>query len=377
MTENDFEVLAVNPGSTSTKLGWYHGEEPLWSETIRHDPRQLAQYGKIAEQYSFRLSEVKTCLQRRGADLQRLSAIVGRGGIIDPLPSGTFYVDDKLVERLLSGKPWEHASNLGGVLARGIADPLGIPAYIVDPVSVDELEDEARVQGLPGFEKYSLNHVLNVKATMRRAAKELCVDWKQCNFIVAHMGGGFTICALKKGRLTDFYSGNSYGPLSPERAGSLPASSLVHLCFSGTWDRLTLKKKLAGGGGLMAWFGTSDAIEVKKRIATGDKQADKVWQAMICGVAEAIGMMAAALSGDVKAILFTGGLANDSSLIASLTGMTEWIAPCLNYPGEDELKALAQGALRILCGTEQVQEYRPLPPFCLADLKPVNDGRKR
>ncbi|MCL2147709.1 MAG: butyrate kinase, partial [Synergistaceae bacterium] len=230
-----YSILAVNPGSTSTKIAWFQDEKPLWQENISHSNDELALFKNITDQFEYRLKSINDCVSQRGKSLSELSAVVGRGGIIDPIPSGTYSVDDVLLRRLRVGKPWEHASNLGGIIAHAIASPLGLPSYIVDPVSVDELDDVARITGLPELEKYSLVHALNVKATVRRAARDLNVKWDEANFVVAHLGGGCTICAHKAGKIVDTSGGNDSGPFSPERAGGLPARNLVEICFSGEY----------------------------------------------------------------------------------------------------------------------------------------------
>lgn len=353
-----FVILAINPGSTSTKAGLFDGAQALWTETVRHDPAEIAKFPSVSAQYDYRLEAIRKILREKGCDLGALSAVVGRGGIIDPIPGGTYAVDDFLRERLLSGKPWEHASNLGGVLARGIADPLKVPAYIVDPVSADEVMDIARVTGLPQVPRIVLNHNLNAKAVTRRAARDLGVDFLQKNFILVHLGGGFTICAIQGGRIIDFDSGSDTGPFSPERAGALPAIPAVELCFSGDYDERSFKKQIAGRSGMMAWFGTSDMREIARRASEGDAQVNLVRDAMIYRIGCSVGAMAAALKGCVEAVVFTGGIAYDSSLIAAVEGWVGWIAPCLVYPGEDEMKALAEGALRVLQGEEKAKDYR-------------------
>ena len=361
----NFKILALNPGSTSTKVGLFDGHQTVWTETVRHDPGELASFCSVSSQYDYRLDAIRTVLAQKQCRLEELSAVVGRGGIIDPIPGGTYAVDDFLRERLLTGKPWEHASNLGGVLARGIADPLGIPAYIVDPVSVDEVMDIARVTGLPQVPRIVLNHNLNVKAVARRAANDLGVGFEEKNFILVHLGGGFTICALERGRIIDFDSGSDAGPFSPERAGILPAVPVADMCFSGNYDERSFKKKIAGKSGMMAWFGTSDMREIERRAAS-EPQVRLVRDAMIYRIGCSIGIVAAALKGDVEAIVFTGGVAYDSQLVAEVEKWAGWIAPCLVYAGEDEMSALAEGALRVLVGEEQAKDYRA-SAFCPAE----------
>ena len=355
-----YSILAINPGSTSTKIAWFHDEKPLWQENISHSSDELAHFKNIADQFEYRLKSINDCVSKHENSFSELSAVVGRGGIIDPIPSGAYSVDEVLLKRLRVGKPWEHASNLGGIIARAIASPLGLPSYIVDPVSVDELDDVARIAGLPELEKYSLVHALNVKATVRRAARDLNVKWDEANFVVAHLGGGCTICAHKAGRIIDTSGGNDSGPFSPERAGGLPARNLVDICFSGKYTEQELKRKLAGKSGLTAYLGTSDLRIVHKVIEEGGDEGEKaslVFKAMVWQVAKEIGAQAVSLCGKVNAILFTGGIAHDSEFMKLVQERVGWIAPCLIYAGEDEMLALTQGALRVLRGEERVKSY--------------------
>ncbi len=351
------ELLVINPGSTSTKIAWYSDLEEKWTDVVSHDPATIASFHGVAAQYEFRMETIEKAMEAKGYSLDDLDGVVGRGGIIDPIPGGTYGVDDVLLERLKSGKPWDHASNLGGILARAIASVRGIPAMIVDPVSVDELSDVARLTGLPELPKVSLNHALNVKATVRRASRELGLDWTKENYVVVHIGGGMTICAHSQGRLVDFDSGNEYGPFSPERAGGLPAGDLVSLCFQGTMTLPELKKKLAGKGGVMAYLGTSDMREVARMAAEGDEKARLVRNAMSYGIGCSIGAMAAAMSGRVRAVIFTGGVSHDSQFVSSIQRKIQWVAPSLIYPGEGEMRALAEGALRVLTGEEKAKSY--------------------
>lgn len=351
------EILVINPGSTSTKIGWYSDLEERWSETVSHSPSEIGSFPTVASQYHFRMDTIERVLKDKGFSPDGLDGVVGRGGIIDPIPGGTYEVDQVLLERLKSGRPWEHASNLGGILAYAIGSKRAIPAMIVDPVSVDELWDVARLTGIPELAKISLNHALNVKATVRRCSRELGLDWTKENFIVVHLGGGLTICAHHEGRIVDFNSGNDFGPFSPERAGGLPADQLVKLCFNGGLTISQMKKKLTGQGGVMAYLGTKDMKEVSKKASEGDGKAILVRKAMAYGVSCSIGSMASALSGKVRGIIFTGGISNDSLFVSSIQQKVQWIAPAFVYPGEGEMKALAEGALRVLTGEEKAKSY--------------------
>lgn len=352
------EVLAINPGSTSTKIAWFAGEERVWQETVNHDPKEVSAFERVADQYEYRMKTISDAARSHGSDLDSLDAVVGRGGVLDPIPGGTYRVDDDLISDLRRGKPWEHASNLGGIIADAIASPRGIPAFIVDPVAVDELDDISRVTGLPEFTKRSLGHALNVKATVRRAAADLARPWDELDVIVAHLGGGITVCPHRHGRMIDTNNANEFGPFSPERAGGVPAGDLARLCYSGEYTMLDLRKRLVGNGGMKAYLGTSDMRDVSARVKKGDEQASLVYRAMALQISKEIGACAAALSGKVDAILLTGGVTHDSSFVELIISRVQWIAPVLIYPGEDEMAALAQGALRVLSGEEKALTYR-------------------
>ena len=351
------QVLAINPGSTSTKVGWFDDGVEVWHSTVTHDPAELAAFPTMADQFGFRMAAIEKACEEHGNHFSQLAAVVGRGGLLDPIPGGTYTVDSLMKAHLRRGKPWEHASNLGGILADAIATPLGIPALIVDPVAVDELDDVARVTGLPELPKRSLGHALNVKATVRRAARDLNGDWKTIDFVVAHLGGGITVCAHRQGRMVDINNANEFGPFSPERAGGLPAGDLARLCFSGRYTLQDLRKRLVGKGGLVAYTGESGVRKVKALSAGGDESAALAYRSMAFQVAKEIGACAAAMGGKVDAILLTGGVAHDSDFVGMVTKKIQWIAPVLLYPGEDELLALAEGAMRVLRKEETPLRY--------------------
>lgn len=270
------QVLAINPGSTSTKIAWYRDDEEVWRVTLSHCVEEIAAFSGVTEQSPFRLRMIEQAVAEEGADLDALRAVVGRGGIVDPIPGGTYGVDDLLLNHLRRGKPWEHASNLGGILAAAIAFPRNIPAYIVDPVAVDELEPVARITGLPELPKHSLAHALNIKATVRRAARDLGRNWREMNVVVVHLGGGISVCTHRAGRMVDLNNANESGCFSPERSGSVPVGDLVRLCFSGNYTMQDLRKKVAGAGGVMSYLGTSDLREVRRRITEGEDRKSVV-----------------------------------------------------------------------------------------------------
>ncbi|MDR2528637.1 MAG: butyrate kinase [Synergistaceae bacterium] len=359
-------VLSINPGSTSTKVARFQDETPVWNEIIRHTGEELASFGSVAEQFDFRLSTILKLIEEH-SDGEKTDAVVGRGGIIDPLPGGTFQVDRSLVERLKLGKPWEHPSNLGGILAEALASRWSVPAFIVDPVCVDEMIPEARIMGLPELPKPSFSHALNIKATVRRAAKDLGVSWDELRAVVAHMGGGVSVVAHSRGRIIDTSNGTDCGPFSPSRAGGLPVGEVAKLCYSGHCTEESLKRRFAGKAGLLAYVGTSDVREVRARIDGGDEKAALAYRAMAWQIAKEIAAQAtsvtdAAKGEKVDAVLFTGGIAYDSKFVRLVQERVQWIAPCLLYPGEDEMLALAQGALRALRGEERAKSYGDYAP---------------
>jgi butyrate kinase len=353
-----YSILAVNPGSTSTKVAAFRGEDAIWNETIRHSADELAVFASVTEQFGFRLQTIRHIVEEHGGG--KFDAVVGRGGIIDPLPGGTFRVDGPLIERLKLGKPWEHASNLGGILADALASPWNAPAFIVDPVCVDEMIPEAKITGLPELPKSSFSHALNTKATVRRAARDMNKAWDELCAVVVHLGGGVTVSAHRRGRIADTNNVNECGPFSPERAGGLPAGALARLCFSGRYTEKDVRRKAVGMGGLRAHLGTSDMREVLDIMAKGcerGKKAALLYRAMAWHIAKEIGAQAVSMGEKPDVILFTGGIAHDSEFVRLLQERVQWIAPCLVYPGEDEMLALAQGALRVLTGEEEPKSY--------------------
>ena len=351
-------VLVINPGSTSTKVAVFEGEKPLFTEVLRHDAEELKKFKKIVDQYEFRRDIVLNLLKEKEIPLSSLSAVVGRGGLIKSVPGGTYLVNEKMLHDLRIGLQGEHASNLGGILAYEIANPLGIPAFIVDPVVVDEMDDLARISGLPEIERKSIFHALNQKSVARKAASDLGKRYEDVNFIVVHLGGGISIGAHRRGRVVDVNNAlNGDGPFAPERAGGLPTQALVDMCFSGKFTLEEMLKKLAGKGGLVSHLGTNDARKVEKMIEEGDEHAKLIYEAMAYQIAKTIGEMATVLKGDVDAIILTGGLAYSKMLTEWVKERVSFIAPVKIYPGENEMEALALGALRVLRGEEKAKIY--------------------
>ena len=352
------KLLIINPGSTSTKIGVFEDEELLFEETLRHTTEEIAQYATIVDQKDFRKKIIMDFIASKGVKVEELAAVVGRGGMLKPIPGGTYPVSDDLLEDLKIGKQGQHASNLGGILAREIADSVNIPSFIVDPVVVDELQPLARYSGVPELPRTSVFHALNQKAVAKRYAKEIGKDYKDLNLIVVHMGGGVSVGAHKNGRIIDVFNAlDGDGAFSPERAGAVPPGALVKLCFSGKYDEKTIYKMLVGNGGFNAYLGTNDARVVEEKIKEGDKKAEEVYNAFIYQISKNIGAQAAVLEGKVDQIILTGGIAYSKLVVAEFTRKVSWIAPLTVYPGEDELLALAQGGLRVLNGEEEAMKY--------------------
>ncbi len=350
-------ILAINPGSTTTKVAIYNGEEKVFTKKIDHPRTELDKYHNIIDQYDYRLNLIVEWLREIGINTASLKATVGRGGMLRPIPAGTYLVTDIMIKDLKDCVGGEHASNLGGILAKGIADKEGIKSFIVDPVAVDEMDDIARISGMPDIQRKSQLHALNIKAVSHRYAHENNKSLNDINLIVAHLGGGISVAPLEKGRMTDVNNANEMGPFSPERTGQLPVGELVKMCYSGKYTYNEIKAKIKGKGGLVAYLGTNDAKEAEERANSGDEKAKLVFMAMAYQIAKEIGAMATALCGKVDAIVLTGGLAYSKTLTDKLQNMTKFIAPVVLYPGEDELEALNEGALRVLEGEEVEKIY--------------------
>ncbi|VWX33143.1 butyrate kinase [Exiguobacterium oxidotolerans] len=355
-------ILTINPGSTSTKIGIFEGTEQLFAKTLRHPAEAVG--GPLHAQLEIRRQVVLDVLAQEKIELKTLTAVVGRGGLLRPLVSGTYAVNQEMREDLLSGIFGVHASNLGGLLADEIARTLSIPSFIVDPVVVDELEPIARITGLPELERKSIFHALNQKAVAKRYAKQVEMPYEEMRLIVAHMGGGITVGAHLDGRVIDVNNGlDGEGSFSPERSGSLPVGQLVELCYSTKYKLEEMKRLVVGSGGLVAHLGTFDAIEIERRIDAGDEKAALLYDAMAYRVAKEIAAQSAVLYGQIDAIILTGGLAYSDRLTSAIEERITHLGQVIRIPGEDELRALAEGVLRVLRGEEEVKEYGGEPTW--------------
>lgn len=350
-------ILVINPGSTSTKVAIFKGEQNILQKNLSHSAEEVAKFARVTDQYEYRKNMILDWLKEVCISTKSLSAVVGRGGLLKPMPGGSYKVTDAMVEDLKIGIQGEHASNLGGIIAKGIGDSEGIPALIVDPVASDEMDDIARISGLPELPRRSLVHALNIKAVARRAARDMGKELAEINLIVAHLGGGISIAPLRRGQIVDVSGADDGGPFSPERTGGLPVGELMKLCYSGQYTQAEMRKKVLGKSGLVGYLGTNNARDAVKMIEGGDKRADMIFDAMAYQIAKEIGSMATVLKGEVEAIVLTGGIAYSELLCSRIVKRAGFIAPVKVYPGEDEMQSLAEGALRVLKGEERAKIY--------------------
>lgn len=356
--EKIYRILAINPGSTSTKIAVYDNEKEVYEKTLRHSSEEIDKFEKIADQLDFRKDIIEKVLVEADVKLEELDAIVGRGGLLKPIKGGTYSVNDAMFEDLKVGVSGEHASNLGGIIAKQMGDELNIPSYIVDPVVVDEMEDVARLSGVPEMPRISIFHALNQKAIGRRAAADLGKKYEECNLLIVHMGGGVTVGAHKQGRVIDNTNGlDGEGPFSPERSGGIPVGELFRACYGDKMTKEQIAKRIKGQGGVVAYLGTNDIRDVEQMIADGDEKAKLVHEAMIYQIAKEIGAYATVLKGEVDAIVLTGGIAYSAMVREMIEDRVKFIAKVIAYPGEDEMSALAGGGLRVLRGEEEALVY--------------------
>lgn len=355
-----YRVLAINPGSTSTKIAVYDDLTPVFEKTLRHDPDELDKFGGIIEQYDFRKQLVLEAMQENNVTPQSLNAVVGRGGLVRPVCGGTWKISPNMLRDLKDPSLWGriHASNLGAFIADAISKEFSIPGFIVDPVVVDEFDDIARISGIPEIERKSLLHALNIRYLARLLASELGKDFATVNMIGVHMGGGISVAAIKQGRVVDVNNALlGMGPFSPQRAGALPTGDLLELAFSGKYTHKELVNRLTKTGGYFAYLGTDSGIEVENRVNAGDEEAKKIQDAMCYQVSKEIGACATVLCGKVDAIFMSGGLVYNPQVISEIKMRAGFIAPIHLYPGEKEMEALSQGAIRVLSGSEPALDY--------------------
>jgi butyrate kinase len=355
-----YRILAINPGSTSTKISVFENEKEVWTTKITHSKDDLEVFSHIFDQYEFRKGVILSELEKAGFKIRDFDSIVGRGGVLYPVEGGTYSVGDRLIDDLKNEVQGQHISNLGAPIARELSITADCPAFIVDPVVVDELEPIARFSGHPDIPRRSILHALNHKAVARKAAADLGKSYKELNLIVVHLGGGISVGAHRDGRIIDVNNAlNGDGPFTPERSGGLPVGDLVDLCFSGKRTHAEIKRMIKGAGGIVAYLGTNNMMTVEKEIENGNKRFEEVYEAMAYQVSKEIGALSTVFSGKVDAIVITGGIAYDSTFIRWIEERVKFIAKVLVYPGEEEMEALAFGALRVLRGSEKAKDYDP------------------
>lgn len=353
-----YRILTINPGSTSTKIAVFYNDEAVLDTIIKHNQDVLNKFNTINDQYTYRKEAILEYLKEKNVDISKMDAIVGRGGSLKPLKSGTYQITDKMLEDLRRGVMGEHASSLGGILANDLAKEWNIPSYIVDPPTVDEMDSIAKISGLNGIERKSKFHALNQKAVARFAAKEIGKSYNDCNLIVAHLGGGISVGAHSKGRVIDVNNAlDGEGTFTPERSGSIPAYDIIKMCYSGKYSMDEMMKKITRIGGMTSYLQTNDCKVVSQMVKNGNKNVETIYKAMAYQVAKEIGSYAAVLKGKVDAIVLTGGIAFDKIFVEWVTDRVSFISDIIIYPGEYEMLALAQGGLRVLKGQEEAKLY--------------------
>lgn len=353
------KVISINPGNLSTHVALFEGDRILKEKKIYHSQKELNRFSyKVIEQIGFRTAVINEMLDEWEVEKSSIHAVIGRGGLFRPLESGTYMVNDRMINDIKAGRMLgEHISNIGAILAKDIAEKFGVPAFIADPVSVDEFEDIARVSGIPEIKRDALQHTLNMKYTARLAAAEMNKNVEELQLVIAHLGSGISVCPMNNGRLIDANNAIQEGPFSPRRSGGLPTNHLVDLCFSGKYDKEWIKKRLVGNGGLVAYTGTSDMREIEERIKSNDSKAKFYLEAMAYQVSKEIGAMATVLKGKVDAIILTGGCAYSEILNEIIVDSIKYIAPIKIYPGEHEMLALVEAVLKVLEGEEKIKSY--------------------
>jgi butyrate kinase len=355
--DREHHLLVINVGSTSTKVACFKGGEPAALETIRYSSEALAPFSLLGDQLPLREEDVLNFLKKNGIHLEEMDMVVSRGGLGNPAPAGAYRIDETMCRDLLEGKYGKHPSALGPAMALDFSKQYGMPAIVIDPPSTDEFEPLARISGIPEIKRKSAFHALNQKIAARRFAREAGKTYEELNLIVAHLGGGITIGAHRKGRVIDCTHGLSEGPFTPERAGSLPTTDLLDLAFSGTRDKKQIMGRLVGQGGLFAYLGTTDAQKVEGLVKAGDEKAVLIYEAMAYQIAKDIGAMGTVLKGEIDGIVLTGGLAHSEMLTGWVRERVRSIAPVFVFAGEDEMSALAEGGLRVLGEEEEVKSY--------------------
>lgn len=352
------KILVINPGGTSTKIAVFNNREELLSKNISHTQDDLKQYKRVFDQFKYRKKLIMDFLEENGVELNSIDGVVGRGGLMKPIPGGVYEVNQAMIRDLENQINGEHASNLGSVIAKSIGDEIGVRSFVVDPVSVDEFEDVSRITGISDLEKASWLHALNHKAVCREVSSKLGGKYEDYNFIVAHLGSGISVVAHRKARMIDGSGGRTDGPFSPERSGGLLAYPLIELCYSGRYTREEMVNKVSNIGGMYDYLGTKDMIEIENRALGGDEKAKLILDAFVYQVAKEIAMYGASLNGEVDRIIFTGGIAYSEYVVKEVSKKIRYLGEIEVIPGEMEMEALSLGAIRVLSGEEEVKVYR-------------------
>lgn len=353
------KILVINPGSTSTKIAVYDGNEELFTTTLRHSTEEIGAFATIPDQKEFRRHLITEAMEAAGVKVADLGAVIGRGGLVKHIPSGVYKVGAQMIDDILNRPLGQHASNLGALLAADIAAEAGVEAYIADPVVVDEMEPVARLTGWAEVERTSIFHALNQKAVARAYAESVDRPYEALNLIVVHMGGGISVGAHREGRVIDVNNAlDGEGPFSPERVGTLPALALAKICYSGKYTHAEIAKKINGKGGMNSLIGTNNVKQAVEDAIAGNQEARTAVEAMCYNVGKEIGQMAAVLCGKVDAIILTGGIAYNELICKYIENMTGFIAPVVVMPGENEMEALSANALRVMEGKLEAKEYK-------------------
>ncbi|MDD5823473.1 MAG: butyrate kinase [Firmicutes bacterium] len=352
------KILIINPGGTSTKIAVFEDEQEVFKASIDHTAEELKPFPHVFDEFEYRKNLIIDTVEKAGYEIKEFGCVAGRGGLCRPVEGGTYAVNDLLIEDFRNAVCGEHASNLGAVIAKAIGDEIGVPSFIVDPVAVDEMIDKARITGISELERPAWFHALNHKAVARSIAEKIGKKYEECNFIVAHLGSGISICAHKNGKMVDGSGGRTNGPFSPERCGSLPTYPLVQLCYSGKYTESEMVNKISKFAGMYDYLGTKDSREVEKRIAEGDEKAKLIYDAFIYHTAKEICSYVPSLEGPVDRIIVTGGIAHSKYVTDEIARLTACVAPTEVVAGEYEMVALAKGSLRVMNGEEPAKEYK-------------------
>lgn len=350
------KVLVINPGATSTKVAVFEEERELLKKSIVHTAQELEGFDRVIDQAEFRQRAVLEAVAEGGFRLEDFNAVCGRGGLYRPIPSGTYAVSDRVMQDVEQAPYGEHPSNLGAYLARRIGDLVGIPAFFVDPVCVDEMTEVAHVSGFAEFRRLSQFHALNQKSVGRKAARQLGKSYEEARLIVCHLGGGVSVAAHDHGRVVDVFNVKDEGAMGMDRGGGLPVNQLIDYCYAGR-SREEVKRTLGRRSGMLSYVGTTDFREICARVVSGDERFTAAYRALVYQMAKDIGAMAAVLHFEVDAIVYTGGMAYEQFFCDDITAYVGRLAPVLRFPGEEEMRALAEGALRVLHGEAQAERY--------------------